>query len=419
MNPAASSFYTQGSTIPKWLILLFLLCLRPYSNLEAQTVEKPLLIFGYYQNAFEYNVSNRHPDSNSFLTQQLNLIAQKDLSPKFRSFVNLEFLNTYDGSLDWGSASLKEAWVRYDVNPTLNLKLGLHIPIFNALNDIKIRTPLLPYVIRPIVYEESLAEIIAIEEYIPERAFIQAYGSFPGESASFDYAVFIGNSQDVNDDSRQGQTGVDTTSTILIGGRLGLHWNSVESSISEIKFGISTTYDQVNVFRDVAQLVAADTLEQSRIARDLTGTPRWRFGSDLALYWNQFYFLSEFIGVIYSEDTEFLDVDRQFFYATAGMWASERLEMYLSYWRTNETGLLRDSRENPSFRLDEKIILDIYTLGARYNITPQLVLKAQFAIGDLSFTQSLQNQDISVATVNPDLSQERFSRYTVALSVFF
>ena len=420
MNRAESSHTPKDSTNFDRLILLFsLLFLLPPSHLCAQNGDKPLLIFGYYQNAFEYNVSNVHPTTNTFLTQQLNIIAQKDLSPSFRSFVNLEFLNTYDGRLEWGSASLKEAWVRYDVNPKFKLKMGLHIPIFNYLNEIKTRTPLLPYVIRPIVYEESLGEIIALEEYIPERAFVQAYGTFPTEPVSFDYAVFLGNSQEINTDSNSGQTGVDTTSTILLGGRVGLLWNRPYGDLSEIKFGLSTSYDQVNIFTDLAGLIATDSLEQIRIAGDLKGIPRWRFGTDLAIYWKQFYLQSEFISVIYSEDTDFIDVDRFFVYATAGMWTSEKLEMYISYWRTNEIGFLRDSRANTSFRLDEKIHLDIYTVGAKYNITPRLVLKAQMALAEIGSTQRLQNSEGFSTNVNNTLSKERFAVFALALSVFF
>ena len=415
MNRAESSF---SSIIPQksfWSATVLFLSIVLPSNSYGQFQEKPLHIFGYYQNAFEYNVSNIHPNSNTFLTQQLNIIAQKDLSTSFRSFVNLEFINTFDGNLGWGSASLKEAWVRYDVSPKFKLKMGLQVPIFNYLNEIKTRTPLLPYVVRPIVYEESLREIILIEEYIPERAFLQAYGSFPNEPISFDYALFLGNSQNINNDSNNGQTGVDSTNAILIGGRLGLLWNNLDSNLSELKLGVSSTFDRVNIFTGVGNLVTNDSLEQNQISRSLEETSRWRIGVDLALYWKQFYVQSELISVIYGEDSEILDVDRVFYYATAGMWVSEKLEAYISYWRTNEVALLRDRRQDPLFRLDQKIVFDIYTIGARYNITPRLVLKAQAALGDINLRDTIRDaNDLSEIK-----SKEDLSTYTIALSVFF
>jgi hypothetical protein len=115
-----------------------------------------------------------------------------------------------------------------------NLKLGLSIPTFNNLNEINNRTPLLPYVIRPLVYETSFNEFIPIEEFVPARAFVQAYGFFPFGESKLDYAVFVGNSPNINSDPERGQTGTDTTATILVGGRLGIRYR-------ELNLGFSAT----------------------------------------------------------------------------------------------------------------------------------------------------------------------------------
>ena len=100
------------------LVSLFFTIASPSAH--SQLKEGPLQFFGYYQNAFQVNISQIERNSTSFMLQQLNLVAQKDLAPRFRSFVNFEFLNTFEGNLGWGSASLKEAWVRYDTVAPLN-----------------------------------------------------------------------------------------------------------------------------------------------------------------------------------------------------------------------------------------------------------------------------------------------------------
>jgi hypothetical protein len=98
------------------------------------------------------------------------------ISAELDGFCQFEVLNTFSSSRQWGAFNVEEAWVKYNPNMRFNLKLGLQIPIFNNLNEIKNRTPLLPYIIRPLVYETSFGEIFPIEEFVPARAFVQAYG---------------------------------------------------------------------------------------------------------------------------------------------------------------------------------------------------------------------------------------------------
>ena len=151
-----------------------------------------LQIFGYAQNSF-YHIDNDphgasdddveveslaqsedNPDrrENSFQLQQLNLFLKKQLSPSWTSFISLEMVNSYSSFRDWGAFNLEEAWLRYRLSKELNLKLGLQIPTFNNFNEIKNRTPLMPYVVRPLIYETSFQEIIPLEMFAPERAFV-------------------------------------------------------------------------------------------------------------------------------------------------------------------------------------------------------------------------------------------------------
>src|SRR3990172_1998805 len=226
------------------LTLLVINC----STLLAQNDNSNLKIFGYFQNTLIHEtgyktVFDSEPDKNSFSLQQLNLFFQKEVASKWRAFINFEFVNNFSSSRRWGSANLEEAWISYRLNPKFNLKFGLLLPIFNNLNEIKNRTPLLPYIIRPIAYETSFESFIPVDEFLPSRAFVQMYGFLPVNNLKFDYAVYLGNSPNVNADPEIGQTGVDTTNTFLLGGRIGLRYK-------ELKIGFSATRDNVNGDRE-------------------------------------------------------------------------------------------------------------------------------------------------------------------------
>ncbi len=397
------------------VILLFFFS----SAAHGQRREGPIQFFGYYQNAFEYNASQNDQNSTTFLVQQLNLIAQKDLAPRFRSFVNFEFLNTFNSRLGWGTASLKEAWVRYDKGASFKLKIGLQTPVFNYLNDIKTRSPLLPYIVRPIVYETSLEEIIRIEDFVPERAFLQAYGTLPTGNVGFEYAFFLGNSPNVNNDPDFGQTGADSTLAMLAGARVGIHWNNLDSDFSELKFGVSSTYDRVDFFSEIPGLFSDDPEEIAAMSSEFEKIPRWRFGGDFALYWKSLYLHTEFISVIHSENSERLDVDKFFFYSTLGYIRSDKLEGYVSYWRTKEFGLIRDRRINPQLLIDQVSVLNIYTLGAKYSLTPRVVVKAQYALADIDNREDFNLNIAPPGEARSTVVNNIFSVYAIAISVFF
>src|SRR5690606_13765889 len=126
--------------------------------------------------------------------QQLNIFLNKNLSNDFSAFVNLEFTNTFSSERNWGGLNLEEAWMKYSHSDAFNIKAGLLIPKFNYLNEIKNKTPLLPYVGRPTAYEATLAAALNLEAYIPARAFLQVNGLVPVGDGKFDYAVYAGNS---------------------------------------------------------------------------------------------------------------------------------------------------------------------------------------------------------------------------------
>jgi hypothetical protein len=337
----------------------------------AQT-DDGLRIFGFFQNSFMHqsdyaNQFESQPTQNSFSLQQHNLFFQKDLDRRWRAFVNYEFLNSFSTARRWGSANIEEAWVRYRANARFSLKLGLLIPEFNNLNAIKNRTPVLPYIIRPLVYETSFSEFIATEEYLPARAFAQAYGFVPLADAKLDYAVFLGNGPDINDDPDVGQTGVDTTDSFLIGGRLGVRYR-------ELKAGLSGSRDHLNV--GVIQVAPGETI-------DLRQLTRRRLGADLSYLWQDLSFEAEALSVDYDDDVPGFSADKSFYYATLGYRASERLYLYGSYYVTREdfVDVIEDLDPDRAYAGDSRV--EVPTVGFSYQLRDSIVLKGQFAPVDI------------------------------------
>lgn len=357
----------------------------------SQGSESPLRIFGYFQNSF-YHQTDLIDDSseNTFTVQQLDVILQKNLTHRWTAFIDLEFINSYSSARSWGAFNLERAWVKYRKNQGLNIKLGLLVPKFNRLNEIKNRTPLLPYIIRPIAYETSFSEIIPIEEFVPQRAFIQIYGFVPHKKLKYEYAIYGGNSPDINTDPATGQTGVDTSSTGLIGARIGIRH-------SAFAFGVSATHEYVNRFR---YLLIHEKYGGS--IHRFADIPRVRIGGDFSFELKNFFFESEYISAIYDDDEPRLDLDVEFYYVTLGYQINDRLFAFGSYWQSKSRAMRGVGKDFEITGVDFKIP----NLGAAYHLNDRVTFKAAAAHGDADF----------------DISEEygdEFYFYTVAVSVRF
>jgi hypothetical protein len=366
------------------------------SDSFAQREDTPLKIFGYFQNSLQHwTAFEFQPAQNSFGVQQLNLFFQKDFSRNWTAFVNFEALNSYSSSRQWGALNLEEAWVKYSPNMKFNLKLGLQIPIFNNLNEIKNRTPLLPYIIRPLVYETSFGEFLPLEEFVPARAFAQAYGFLPAGEAKFDYAIYLGNSPNINTEPRRGQTGVDTSTTFLVGGRLGMRYG-------ELKLGLSATRENTNGFKALA-----DSLRQIPVT--LQELPATRLGGDLSYNLAGFSFESEFIQVDVDADIPQLGVSLDFYYAMLGYHFTNKLFGYGSYWITDVhvTVLIPN---NAKIQDDD---IKVYTTGVSYDLTDRIRLKGQFS----RVSDRAEVQLISINAV--EKTRDTFHLWAIAASVFF
>lgn len=366
----------------------------------AQSDDLAIKIFGYFQSSFAHETSQPYElAQNSFNTQQLNLFFQTDVAEKWRAFVNFEFLNNFSSSRVWGAANLEEAWIRYRHNERFSLKLGLQIPTFNHLNEIKNRTPLLPYVIRPLVYETSFSEFIAVEEFAPGRAFVQAYGFLPLNNTKFDYAIYVGNSPNVNSDPRQGQTGVDTTATFLVGGRVGVR-------VGELKFGVSTTRDNVTFTQGDEVIVGSiGPIELT----ELNEVPRVRWGLDLSYHRGPWSFESEFISVDYSDDAPNVSIDKLFYYSTLGYRINDTFLVYASYWLTRQDFTVYIPEFNP---VDYSIVqsdIRVPTVGFSYSVNDRITVKGQVA-------HALLEEEVKAAGARDEVD---FFHFSTAISVFF
>ncbi len=367
----------------------------------AQFSPGDIKIFGYFQTSLSHQSRlQSDPEQNSFSLQQLNLFFQKDLSQNWAAFVNFEFLNNFSSSRQWGSANLEEAWLKYRSRKEFNLKLGLQIPIFNNLNEIKNRTPLLPYIIRPLVYETSFSEFIPVEEFLPNRAYVQVYGFIPlATEAKFDYSVYLGNSPNIAtprpDSMGTVQTGVDTSDTFLFGGRMGVRYR-------ELKCGVSASLDNVNFFQGIETFVGGAPSRFDEVRR-------FRLGADFSYNLGPVSFEGEFITVTYDDDLDEVSLDKSFYYATLGYHLNERLYFYGSYWFTGQdfTGIFKEANQVSLYKGDADI--KVPTAGLAYSISDRITFKAQVA-----------RVLIDVIVPIPDRSQKDSGYYyTAAVSVFF
>src|SRR5690606_28016840 len=143
---------------------------------------------------------------------------------------------------------------------------------------------------------------IAVEEYVPSRAYVQAYGIIPVKALKLDYALFAGNSPNIRNQSTIGQSGVDTTTAFLLGGRVGI-------LAGDLKAGFSATHERVNSIRRINVLLLGSN-------ENLEEVPRIRIGADASFIAGPFYFATEYISVVYHENVENLDVNKGFFYGT-------------------------------------------------------------------------------------------------------
>lgn len=279
--------------------------------------------------------------------QQLNLFFRKELSDRFTSWVNLEFVNSFSSEKNWGALNLEEAWVSYKYNDLLNVKAGLLTPRFNYLNEVKNRMPLLPYITRPLIYETSLKAFFKTSNYLPERAFLQIYGNMPAGKLNLDYAVFAGSAEEdyINSSDTNRVLGADTVNLKTFGGRMGMRYD-------ELRFGVSASFDKDN--------------QQATIKEDVS---RIKIGADLGYSFYNFFLEAEVIKVILDPKNSTENMDKLFYYALLGYNINEQVFAYGAY------NYLEDATD-----LVLKGGFNSYLVGTGYRPIESVVLKGEYNI---------------------------------------
>lgn len=334
-----------------------------YSTSAFAQLGEDLSLYGYFQGQYKvesFKLGGQKGTNSSFSLQQINLLLKKNFGERFSSFVDLESVNTYSTERGWGGMKFSEAWFSYNPNRKLNVKLGLQVPVFNNLNDIKNRTPLLPYLFRPVVYESSFNNFLQINTFVPDQAYVNVEGTLASNRLKFDYAVYAGNeSEFVPPDSLSSiPASTDTTESKLFGGRIGIRRGS-------LKAGFSGTIDHANM----QQL-------------GMGAVRRYRMGADLSFAVNSFFVESEFISVTHnlsvtqeatlsflSSQSLFLgsNLDKFYYYLLLGYRIGEQVTVYTSY----------DHLEDHALGLAEEGV-NIFSVGAAYWPIYSAVLKIQF-----------------------------------------
>jgi hypothetical protein len=159
------------------------------------------------------------------------------------------------------------------------------------MNDIKTRFPLLPYIIRPSLWESALRNNVRPEYFLPLHAALQVNGAIPVAACKFDYAVFFGNSEFLVPKAaatRNVPAGSDSANYKLICGRLGVRF-------SNVKLGVSGTYDYSRN-DEINEVITKLNSSGSKFS-SLGASPRERIGVDLSFSYYGFSFESEAIGV--------------------------------------------------------------------------------------------------------------------------
>ncbi len=380
-----------------WVLLLSCFLVKPaFAQLEDLRIYGYMQVLGYNQRTENVITTPRGTitntaERNTFSLQQMNIFLSKPLGDYFSAFVNLEFSLSYASQRGWGSFSVEEAWANYANSEALNVKAGLLLPTFNNLNELKNRTPLLPYLFRPFVYETSIASLLNAEDFLPERAFLQVYGSLPIGGMRFDYALHTGNSETSYIASRNtagqaggGLTGEDTSPFKSVGGRIG-----VRNAAETFKVGVSGTYDRDKRTDTTFGTFAAAGLPGVRreFLAPIGDVPRVRVGADLSFSVANFEFEGEYIGVFHDAKypTNFRGtLDKTFYY---GHLLYNFTDKFFAYGNYN---YLKGDVINP----DDAGAggLEAFGGGAGYRITDGLVAKAQY--------QRIQSRSTNAITIN-------------------
>lgn len=363
--------------------LLFILLLPLLGTTFAQS---NIDVYGYAQTSYLFfnNSYDPYPPEgeknykyNNMGIGQLNLFFAKDFGDDFSAFINFEFINNYSSDKHFGSFNLQEAYVKWDYRNFLKVKFGMIIPQFNNLFEIYNRTPLLPYLIRPKLYDATGGNLVDIFDILPQKSLLQVNGFIPFNAINLEYAFFLGNPPNkfissTDNDLLPGYVafGQSAESYFSYGGRTGLR-------LGDFRIGVSGSID-----KDNRRNFVKNSMEETA---DLGDLDRYRIGSDLNFKFGNFELSAEYLLVKTSLSSEIQDslnawneldpyfignsFDKTFYYATLQYYLSEKLNFYIMY------DYLNDKVDPYYFGLDGYYG---YHFGGAYFINDSVILKLQY-----------------------------------------
>ena len=333
---------------------------------------------------------------NSFSVQQANIMARNDFGNGFSAFINLELTNNYSSSQGWGDLQLQEAFVRYEYSNFLKAKVGLFIPTFNNMYEIYNRTPILPFIFRPYVYEPMLKSFVDNSDFLPQRAFAQIDGVIPVGDANIDYALYIGNVDNSFFENSKTPIATDYTPVngnqltkyISVGGRIGARISTLKAGVSFVQdrnnlsqlkidpdFGVGETVDfgapvRYKIGADLSYSIEGFTLlaEYIQSSTKLSSTQKdslnaWsQLTTDLSLLSQHQRFLKE--GAFSTNN-----IDASFMFASLQYDITDKLYAYGTYSRLANNKILRISDDNPIVGIGG---------GLGFRASDQVVVKLQY-----------------------------------------
>jgi hypothetical protein len=345
---------------------------------------------------------------NSGGLSQANFIIQGDFDKNFSALVNFELLNNFSADKGWGTLNLQEAYLKWEHNNYLVIKFGQILPQFNNLNEIYYKTTELPYILRPRLYEATLGNLVDIFDILPQKALIQISGDAPiSDNIKLDYAGYINHAinkfhSNQNNDLLPSYVpyGQSAESYLGYGGRIGIHTGSLKAGVSAAA--------------DVSNQRKFKWTEAGNLA-DLGDMGRMKLGADLSFKIYGFTFAGEVLACnttipdknvtiknIYNnnQDTvmkikDFLDYankkdkmfigtgfDRLFYYVSLKYNPTEDIFVYFMYDYL-------DDKIDPYYFGTEGY--KGFSIGAGWNVTKNIVLKAQFQRNNAKYENTFDN----------------------------
>ena len=373
----------------------FLTIFALFATFTITSAQENTQFFGYIQPLYFHYQSDQDYWSkvkfNSGGVSQANFFLTSEFKNDLSAFVNFELINNYSSDKKWGAFNLQEAYLKWAPNTNFNLKFGQIIPQFNSFFEIYNRTPIIPYLIRPKVYEATSGNLVDIFDILPQKALLHINGTQPFDDIKLDYAAYINHAvnkfhSNPNNDllPYYAAYGQSATERVGYGGRLGMRYKD------NLKLGVSGTIDYENRHKFKWN-------ENGDIA-DLGEFRRTRIGADLEIKFAGFTLSGEYMQVrsnldnkymmdplqgdsvnilvkdflkkAYDNDAVFIgnSLDKDWMYLTLQYNPTPETFVYAMYDKLND--------KTDPYYFGKEGFYGI-TLGGGYNVNDNVVLKAQ------------------------------------------